>query len=72
MKNEGKQPAAKLGAGHMAAMGRMGVKELGSAFVMDGSNIAQPAGELGTFAQPTQGMIAQNMQGRDERDMDRE
>lgn len=52
----------KFGSGHMAAMARMGFKELGSAFVPEGSNVAQPGGEYGLFGQPTPGMIADSME----------
>lgn len=52
----------KYGAGHLAAMGRMGLKELGSAFVPSGSNIAQPGGEYGVFGQPPPSLIAESME----------
>lgn len=47
---------AKLGAGHAAAMGRMGLHELQAAVYPD-SNVAQRA-EYGTVGSPTQGEVA--------------
>jgi hypothetical protein len=48
MSNE--KPAPKLGAGHLSAMGRLGLAELRAAAVFSESNIVQPApyGIVGT------------------------
>lgn len=48
--------AKKWGAGHVAAMGRMGLHELQAAVYPD-SNVAQRA-EVGAVGSPTQGEVA--------------
>jgi hypothetical protein len=58
--NMGKSEATptKFGSGHLAAMGRLGLKELANLTLVPGNNIAQPGGEYGIFGQPTPGQIA--------------
>jgi hypothetical protein len=52
---------AKIGAGALGAMGRLGLNELRAAFVMPGSNIAQPT-ELGTLGTATPGEVMEARQ----------
>ena len=47
----------KIGDGHAAAMGRMGLAELRSALYPE-SNVAQPSAEYGVFGKPTPGETA--------------
>ncbi len=50
--NERDSPEPKIGAGHLSAMARLGLKELRSAAYFEGSNVAQP-GELGLYGSLT-------------------
>ncbi len=65
---------AKWGAGHAAAMGRMGLNELRNSIYAD-SNVAQRNTEMGVFGQLTPGEIADDRrqsemeQDHDDRDI---
>lgn len=54
--------SAPLGAGHMAAMGRMGLKELSQALPAFPSAGIQPVEEVGAVANPTPQEV---MQGKE-------
>ena len=59
-----KQPRQKFGAGHMAAMARLGLRELRNAFNPSRDSVADT--EMGLYGTQTQGEIAQargNLQG---------
>lgn len=56
MKNDKDEP--KIGAGHAAAMARMGLKELRAAFYPQ-SNVAQPS-EYGLYGTRTPGEVAES------------
>ena len=51
-------PEKKVGSGHLAAMGRLGFREL-QGLVHPGSNIAQQP-EYGSFGNPTPGEVAES------------
>lgn len=57
MKNESEEP--KIGAGHAAAMLRLGLKELRAAAFHPESNVAQPS-EYGLYGTRTPGEVAES------------
>jgi hypothetical protein len=59
----------KIGAGHLSAMGRLGLKELRGALYPE-SNAAQPS-EYGLYGTQTPGEVAEARRG-DERDLEEE
>ena len=52
-----KQPGRKIGAGHLAAMGRLGLKELRNA--VNPSRDSAADSEIGLYGTQTQGEIAE-------------
>jgi hypothetical protein len=53
-----KEPVKKIGAGHAAAMGRLGLRELRNAFNPSRESVADT--EMGLYGTQTQGEIAQS------------
>ena len=53
------EEAGKIGAGHAAAMGRLGLHELRNA-VMPESNVAQQHGEYGLYGTATPGEVSES------------
>ncbi|MEM7205320.1 MAG: hypothetical protein AAF628_34005 [Planctomycetota bacterium] len=53
------EPSGKFGAGHAAAMGRLGLSELRNIFVMSDSNVAQQHAEYGLYGTATPGEISE-------------
>ena len=60
---------AKIGEGHLSAMGRQGIRELRAAMYPE-SNVAQPA-EYGIYGTKTPGEVAEARRP-DERDLEEE
>ena len=60
---------AKIGEGHISAMGRQGIRELRAAMYPE-SNVAQPA-EYGLYGTRTPGEVAEARRS-DERDLEEE
>lgn len=70
MSDENEIITAKIGEGHLAAMGRSGLKELGQVLVAFPDSNIRPVEEPGLVGNPTQQIVTQEMgAGREYNDM---